>query len=332
MPAVPALRRAPLVLAVALVLTGCGGGDGSATAIKVGYAYGMDTGDIGDVLAFRELEGRGIASELRDLGGNSEAIIGLTRGDVQLAQVQTAQMLNAIAAGAPVRAVLGQNMISEIVLVGRAGIERVEDLAGKTIAAGSVGGTGDTMVSEALRAASLTRDDVKVVYIDESPTRASAFASGRADAVVLDYVDYELLRRREPAAYTVLDRAADRFPAVPTNSWVVTEEWAEENADLLREIVEGLVAGYERVYSDEGRADWLEEASTTFLAGEPDELIQGIYRFYRDLGQWPRASAFVTEGQHDEATKWWIRSGQTDEPVSFRDSWLVDYWRDADAG
>lgn len=208
----------------------------------------------------------------------------------------------------------------------------MEDLRGKTVAVGSIGGSGDTLLTAALDANGMTRGDVKTVYIDESPTRASAFAAGRADGVVLDYVDYRLLERRKPGEYAVLSRAQDVLPRVPQNAWVVRTDWAEEHPDLVRRIVEGLLAGYAGVYTDEGRRAWLAEAKSDLLDGEPDELAESIYEFYRSGAQWPRADEPVTAARHGEATRWWIRHGQTEKPVSFEDSWLIDYWRDADAG
>lgn len=323
-----------VALALALGLAGCGGGDepGAPDAITVGLAYGYDVGDIGDTLAFRELDRRGVASERRDLGGNSEAVAGLVRGDVRLAQVNLAPLQSAIAEGAELKAVLGQNMFSEIVVVGGPGTRSMEDLRGKRVAVGSVGGSGDTLLTAALDANGMTRDDVKPVHIDESPTRASAFAAGRVDAVVIDYVDFRLLEERKPGNYAILSRAQDVLPPVPQNAWVVSTDWAEEHPELVRSIVEGLLAGYADVYTGEGRRAWLAEAKSDLLDGEPDELAESVYDFYRDGGQWPLADEPVTEAQHDEATRWWIRHRQTEKPVSFEDSWLIDYWRDAAAG
>lgn len=327
-------RSAIVVLVVAwcALVVGCGADNEQPRTIMAGYAFGADVGDVGDVLAFRGLEDRGITVRSRDMGGTSEAIIGLTRGDVQLAQVTTAALQQAIAAGAPVKGVLGQNMVSEIVLVGGPGIETMDDLAGKTVSPSTPGGVGDTLITEALRAASMSRDDVNVVYIDESPTRAAAFAAGRIDAAALDYVDYELLRLRQPGSYTILDRAADRFPPVPALSWAVEAEWAEENAELLGDVVAGLVDGYEGVYTNEGREAWLAEARASFLGDEPDELAEAVYRFYRGLPLWPRASAAITEAHHAEATRWWLSTGQIEQPVTFEKSWLLDYWREAGEG
>lgn len=324
------MPRAVLIVAATVLLTvsACGG-ESTSKAIDVGYAYGMDVGDIGDVLALQALEEGGVASSPRDMGGNSQSVVALTRGDVQLAQVSTEELLSAIAAGAEVKAVLGQNMVSEIVLVGGPGIDRVQDLRGKTVAAGSPGGTGDNLLTAALEAAGMTRDDIDVVYVDESTTRAAAFAAGRSDALVFDYVDYELLRQREPGDYTLLDRAAARLPQVPALTWAVNTSWADKNEDLLREIVEGLLSGYEDVYTAEGGEAWVREAKADFLADEPDEVVEGIYDFYSELGMWPTRSSPVTEAKHDEAVRQWVESDQIAGPVAFDDAWLIDYWRDA---
>jgi len=322
-------RVSLVALAVAMMVAACGGNGEERRSLDIGYAFGADVGDVGDVLALRDVEKRGITVRTRDMGGPSEAVVGLTRGDVDIAQVPVAQLQDAISAGAPVKAVLGQNMTSEIVLVGGPGMTTMEDLAGKTVAASVAKGVGDSLITGALDAASMSRRDVKVVYVDESPSRAAAFAAGRVDAATLDYVDYELLRRREPGKYTILDTAAERLPKVPALVWVVDSGWAEGNDALLRDFVDGLVAGYERVYTAEGRKAWIEESKSSFLAGEPDEMIERLYRFYRELPLWPTRGNATTRAQHDEATRWWLDTGQIAEAVSFEDSWLPDYWAGA---
>jgi ABC-type nitrate/sulfonate/bicarbonate transport system substrate-binding protein len=323
------------VLAAALLAAaGCGGnGNSEVRSLDIGYAYGADVGDVGDVLALRELEREtGLSTDVRDLGGNEEAVVGLTRGDVELAQVGYRQFLDAVSAGAPIKAVLGQNMASETVLVGGPNVRSVRDLEGKQVSTGTVGGAGDSLITKALVAAGMSRDDSKVVYIDDSTSRAAALLTGRIAAAALDYADVELLRRREPGEYTVLDRAVDRSPNAPQLIWAVDSDWAQEHDDILREVVPALVRGYEDVYSGEGREAWLREAKESFLQGKDAAAAAPIYDFYREIGMWPKASTAVTKAQHDLAVEAWLADDEIEAAVAYEDSWLPDYWTEASEG
>jgi ABC-type nitrate/sulfonate/bicarbonate transport system substrate-binding protein len=330
------LRAVPRVLlvllaAVSVVVAACGEESAKTPeTLDVGYSFGADIGDVGDRLAFRQVQAdSGIEAQYRDMGGTSEAVVGLTRGDIQLAQIPYRQLLDAISAGAPVKAVLGSNMSPELVLVGGSDVTRLADLRGKKADTGFPGGGGDVLLDETLERAGLTRDNVHVSYIDESSTRAAALASHRIDAAVLDDSEYELLRHRDKRRYTVLARAVDAFPPIPQLVWAVDENWADEHDDVLRSVVDSLVTGYEDVYTAEGKQAWLAEAGRTLLRGKDAEVAAPIYDFYRSVDFWPTGMTQVTESQHDSAVEDWIAHEQIERPVWFQDAWLPDYWADA---
>ncbi len=320
-----------VVAGMALASAACGGSDkpAGARALDVGYAYGYDVGDVGDHLAFAKLEDEGITIRTRDMGGTSEAVVGLGRGDIDIAQVTYAQLLAAISAGAPIKAVLGQNMTSEIVLVGGPGVDSLGDLRGKRAAASTPGGVGDMTIRAALDKGGLSEDEVDVVYIDESTTRAPALAVGRIDAAALDYVDYELLRRRDDSEFTLLARADGLLPSIPLLVWAVDETWAQENDDLLRDTVAKLLDGYETVYSAEGRKAWLAEARRSFLHGKDVSAAPDLYEFYRAARLWPERSTLVTEEQHNSAVTALLAAGAVEQRVAFGDVWSPGYWADA---
>jgi ABC-type nitrate/sulfonate/bicarbonate transport system substrate-binding protein len=325
------VRQAVFVLLLfALTLAGCGGdGEGTPETLDVGYSFGADIGDVGDRVAFQQVQAdSGITAQYRDMGGTSEAVVGLTRGDIQLAQIPYRQLLDAISAGAPVKAVLGSNMSPELVLVGGADVTRLADLRGKKADTGFPGGGGDVLLDNTLERAGLTRDDVRVSYIDESSTRAAALASDRIDAAILDESEYELLRHRDKRRYTVLARAVDVFPRIPQLVWAVDESWADEHDDVLRSVVDSLVTGYEDVYTPEGKQAWLAEARRTLLQGKDAAVAAPIYDFYRSVRFWPTGTTQVTEAQHDPAVEDWIAHEQIERRVSFEDAWLPDYWAD----
>jgi ABC-type nitrate/sulfonate/bicarbonate transport system substrate-binding protein len=328
--------RALLVFVVVLAVlaaTGCGDKGEAQESIDVGYAFGADVGDVGDRLAFRELERRsGIRARFRDMGGTSEAVVGLTRDDVELAQIPYRQLLDAIASGAPVDAVLGSNMAAELVLVGGRGVSNAADLRGKRIAAAFPRGGGDILIGKVLEAAGLTRGDAHIVYIDESPSRAAALSAGRIDAAILDYVELEVLRGRDAGDFTLLDRAVDRFPRIPQLVWVVKKEWAEDHDGELRDIVAGLIAGYERVYTPTGRATWLSEAKRLYLKGKEARAAAPAYAFYRAARFWPTRGARVTAEQHDEAVREWVADDEIEQAVSYENTWDPSYWAELAGG
>src|SRR5919199_2142367 len=132
-------------------------------AIEVGSAFAHDTGAVADRIAFARLRrGDGIAVRVRDLGGVANAVVALVRGDVQLAAMPYSTAIRAVGERARLHVVLGQNMASELMLVGRAGIESVDDLGGRSVAYDGPGLDGDTLVLQALGHAGVPRASVRL--------------------------------------------------------------------------------------------------------------------------------------------------------------------------
>jgi NitT/TauT family transport system substrate-binding protein len=322
------------VVAALTVVAGCGGDEQpSQQTLDVGYSYGMDVGDVGDNLAFDRLEKEEkITVSTRDMGGAPQAVAGLTRGDIDIAQLQYTQLLDAVAAGAPIKAVLGQNMESEQIIVGGDGIDSVEDLRGSTVAVSGPDSLGYFILKRALTRAGLSLADVNVVSIDESTTRAPALADGRVDAAALDFADFERLRAHDEDRFTLLSRGSDVLPETPALVFAVDEEWAAKNSDLLAVTVRSLLDGYEDVYAHASRDRWISEARRLFLTGEDGDVAPGLYDFYRSIGLWPRRSTLPTEDMHDAAVRDMVATKQIEGAVSYVDAWFVDYWRDAAEG
>ena len=323
-----------VVAALSLASAACGGDEtASVETLDVGYSFGMDVGDVGDTFAFERLrEETGIAVKTRDMGGGPEAVVGLTRGDVQFAQLLYTQLLDAVASGAPIKAVLPQNVAAEVTLVGGEGVRSVEDLRGRTVAVSSPEALSAIALNGALDRAGVSREDVKVVYMDDSTTRAPALAAGRIDAASLDYGDFERLNGREPGRYRVIARGHDFLPKVPIIIWAVDEEWAAEHSDELQTIVGSLTESYERMYDETSRARWIAEARRLFLKSEDASVAPGLYDYYKDIGLWPKGSSVLTEAVHDTEVDVMLAEKLIQEKVGYGDAWLPDYWRDAADG
>lgn len=318
--------RLLIVLAVAVCVTvaGCGGDGGEPQTLTVGYAWGADVGDTGDRLAFKALErDAGLEIGVRDMGGEAAAIVGLTRGDVQLAQLGYPSTLDAVAAGAGVRALMASNMVPEFLFVGRPGIEEPAGLRGKRVAHSGPGTEGEALLDLTLRKGGLTRSDVKVSAIDDSVARAAALVGNRIDAAMLEVPDYERLRASDPG-YRILANMTEIQPPVPHNLWIVDKEWADQHPDDLERIVSGLLDGYAFVYSKDGKSAWTEEARRSFLKDEDPAVADNLYAYYKNVRYWPTHDRAVSEAEHDRAVRLWLDAKQIEKGVPYEAVWYDD--------
>jgi ABC-type nitrate/sulfonate/bicarbonate transport system substrate-binding protein len=332
---VPRPRPLALVLAAATVaLAGCGNGRHEARpsrpALEVGYAFGFDAGNVADRIAFDRLRQSGITIRTRTLGSVADTVVALVRGNVQLATVPYSTAIRAVDEGAHVRVVLGADMASDFVLVGRPGIESVEALRGRRVAYDTVGLDGETLVHEALARAGVPISDVKLSALGASSARAAELAAMKTDAAVLDEGDYLRLRARGDDL-TVLARLSDFRPRSAQTVWVVSQSYEQAHRALLRRVVDGLLAGYAFVYTSAGRRAWIETARRSVLRGREASIAPRLYALYRRTRAWPVRDAPVTPAQHARTVRFWIQSHELDEPVPYALVWDSSFWRRAAA-
>lgn len=174
--------------------------------------------------------------------------------------------------------------------------EDFASLAGKSI--GYASGTSSELILRwALEEAGLTMDDV-VAYEMDAAAITSAMTSGSLDACA----------NWSPATFTILDAMGDDAFVVADNvtfadrsasvaSWIVMNDWAEENHDLLvrftRALYKGmdyraanieetaqwvanqLGASYDTIYAQRGDAEWL--TSAQLIEQINDGTIEQLY-------------------------------------------------------
>ena len=330
----PPSRPLALALAAATVaLAGCGSGRhegrSSRPALEVGYAFRFDTGDVADRIAFERLRRRtGIRIRARELGGVGDTVVALVRGSVQLATVPYSTAIRAVDEGAHLRVVLGADMASDFVLVGRPGIDSVTALRGRRVAFDAVGLDGETLVHEALAQAGVPTSDVKLTALGDSSSRAAELMARKTDAAVLGEADYVRLRARGEGV-TLLARLSDFRPRSAQTVWVVSQSYERTHRPLLQRVVDGLLGGYAYVYTPAGRRDWIRLARRSALDRRDAAVAPRIYAIYRHTRFWPLRDAPVTPAQHARTVRFWLRADELERFVPFARVWDESYWRRA---
>jgi ABC-type nitrate/sulfonate/bicarbonate transport system substrate-binding protein len=295
--------------------------------MEVGYAFGADAGDVADRIAFARLRKRsGLEFHIRDLGGVANAVVALVRGDVQLATMPYSTAIRAADEGAHLRVVLGANMASEFMLVGRGDVDSVAELRGRRVAFDARGLDGETLVRQALEHGGVPASQVRLSALEGSTSRAAALSARRVDAAVLDEVDYERLRERGESLH-VLARLSDFRPRSAQTVWVVAQEYARTHRALLQRVVDGLLEGYAFAYTPAGRKAWLALARRSVLEGERPSVSARVYAFYRRVRFWPLREEPVTAEQHARTVRFWLAAHQLDKFVPYRRVWDPRFWR-----
>ena len=152
----------------------------------------------------------------------------------------TTPALAALIAGAPL--VFAQFLVYEprttaIIAGNGSGIDRVEDLVGKSVAVNR-SGLGEFLLVAALEKHGLDRAKVRFVYLNP-PDAGPALAAGKVDAWAMwsPAVD---IARLQYGAHDVFVEGRDLDFQIDYTSFLVTRGFANNNPDLIRAVMAGL--------------------------------------------------------------------------------------------
>jgi sulfonate transport system substrate-binding protein len=148
----------------------------------------------------------------------------------------TTPALAAIIAGSPL--VFTQFLIyrprtTAIIAKDGSGIDRVEDLIGKSVAVNR-SGLGEFLLVAALEKHGIDRSKVNVVYLNP-PDAAPALASGKVDAWSMWSPGVDIARY-EYKAHDVFLEERDLDFQIDFTTWLTSRKFASENADIVRAV------------------------------------------------------------------------------------------------
>ncbi|MFL9932090.1 NrtA/SsuA/CpmA family ABC transporter substrate-binding protein [Paraburkholderia sp. RL18-103-BIB-C] len=113
------------------------------------------------------------------------------------------------------------------------GIERVEDLVGKSVAVNR-SGLGEFLLVAALEKHNVDRNSVKLVYLNP-PDAAPAFGQGKVDAWSMWSPGVDIARANYKG-HDIFLEGRDLDFQIDFNSYVTTRKFAQDNPDLVRAV------------------------------------------------------------------------------------------------
>ncbi|MCP8939628.1 ABC transporter substrate-binding protein [Alsobacter sp. SYSU M60028] len=179
----------------------------------------------------------GVDVELVRVSATPSAIAALSAGQGDMANVAVDTTLQLIARGqVKGKAVLSPDRAIPFMIVSKAGIGSVKDLAGKTFGVSRLGSVDHLLSVAVLRALGADVDKIELVAIGDPAARALAAQAGRVDATSFSIgVWTDLRQKADTANLKVLVPQAEYFKAAPLISKVnlVTDEVAKSKAKAI---------------------------------------------------------------------------------------------------
>jgi ABC-type nitrate/sulfonate/bicarbonate transport system substrate-binding protein len=325
---------AAAVLGLAVAGPGCGddddGGGSEPRTLHVGLSFRPGVDDSADRVAFERLRSeKGIRARFTETGGPPNTAAALVRGDIDMGSTSPLSAIKAIKQGADLKIILGAAMAVDFSLVARGGIDAVSDLRGKRVTHGEPGGSTEVVTKVALKRAGIEEGDVKLSIVDDAQRRAAALAAGKVDAIALEFADIQLLKAKEPGLQTVAN-LHEIAPFLVADVFVVKGSFADENEDLVADVISGLLDGYEFVRSPAGRRAWLRQA-IEYAGEEEASVVDEVYDRQKQIGYWPRKDEPYPPERHGQSVRFWRDADLLVHDPPFETVWQTSFWREAAA-
>jgi NitT/TauT family transport system substrate-binding protein len=259
------LRRRAFVagVAVALTLTGCGGGDETAsstasagglekTTIKVGVLPIPDP--VALFIANKKgfFKEEGLTVEPVIITGGAAAIPQVENGSLDISQTNYVSTFSAVEAGKKLKLVADMYQAAEnnfnIMVPNDSPIKTVADLKGKTILVNNLRNIATLAVTTQLKVAGLTEKDVNFAE-KPFPEMGNAIKSGQADAGWITE-PFITATQSQLGFRKLADTMTGETENLPIAGWMATDEWVAKHPKTLAAFQRAISKAQEVASSD----------------------------------------------------------------------------------
>ena len=262
--------RIALTLALIAAAAGCkSSGRSGPVTIRAAFPTAPDVNDVPAVMALERLRQRGYDVRIIYFASPDLGVAALADGRADIGHGAIRGHWSAIAKGARMRTVMEQakNAWS---LVTHSAIRGCTDLDGKRLAVNSPGSLSNALLQDYLKE-SCPSARAKVLFISGSDNRSVAMQRGEADGALLELSDVmELERDAQGRNHTLVDFAKE-MPNLATGGVHVTDAFAKDHPDVVREYIETLLTVHREIKSKRGM---LASALGEILKMEPDRAAR----------------------------------------------------------
>ena len=187
----------------------------------------------------------GLAVDIIVTGSSAANAQQLTAGSVDIGEVSTTQVIEAVLGGAPIVSFINRTNNAPYIIVGKKGLSSISQLRGKTIIVGGPNDITLVFMNTVLAAYKMKPDDVTYTFAGGTAERFAALFSGTVDAAIL-LPPFSF--RAESAGYPVLDRVQKYFPTFPFDTFCVRTDFAKKSPDVVTAYAKSILRAVDWLY------------------------------------------------------------------------------------
>jgi NitT/TauT family transport system substrate-binding protein len=265
----------------------------------------------------------GIKPDIIVTGSSAACAQQLTAGSVDIAEVSTTQVIEAVLGGAPITAIINRSNNAPYAILGKKGLTSIGQLKGKTIIVGGPNDVTLVFMNTVLAAYRIKQDDVTYTFAGGTAERFAALLSGTVDAAIL-LPPFSF--RAEAAGFPVLDNVAKYFPVFPFDTFSARTDYAKKNPDILTAYTKSILQSVNWLYNGVNKvkaADILARNTNV-----PPEDATKTYDFFITQMKYYNRSGMMTNGDLAPVLSALLKTGQikppAPDPARFYDNTFVN--------
>jgi ABC-type nitrate/sulfonate/bicarbonate transport system substrate-binding protein len=251
----------------------------------------------------------GLKPDITVIGSSAACAQQLTAGSIDVGEVSTTQLIEAVLGGAPIVAILNRTNNAPYAIIAKKGIASIAQLKGKTIIVGGPNDITLVFMNTVLAAYKLTQDDVTYTFAGGTGERFAALMSGTVDAAIL-LPPFSF--RASDAGYPVLDNVENYYKAFPFDTFSVRTDWVKKNPDLAVSYVRSILQALAWLYDPANRAKAIAILADATNAS-PDDASK-TYDFFVTKMKFYNRTGVMTAAELDVVIDALIKTAQLKPP------------------
>lgn len=194
----------------------------------------------------------GIKDDIIYTGSSAAGAQQLAAGALDISEVSSTQIVEAIIGGAPFVEVVAHSEKAPYAVVGKKGLKSLADLKGKMIIVGGPNDITRVFMDKVLaQGGHLKPDDYTYTFAGATNARFAALVNGGVDAAIL-FPPFSF--RAASQGYPLLDDISKYFPTFLFDAFCVQPAWARAHGDLLVAFGKAYIQGVVWLYNPANKA------------------------------------------------------------------------------
>lgn len=209
----------------------------------------------------------GLKTDIIYTGSAAAGAQQLTAGSLDISEVSSTQLIEAVQGGAPITAVVEHSTKVPYSIVGAKGVTSLSQLKGKTIIVGGVNDITRVFTDKVFASAHLQSSDFTYTFAGATSARFAALLNGGVAAAIL-FPPFSF--RAAGMGYPVLADVPKYFPSFLFDTFAVRSDWAKSHGDLITAFAKAYLEGVRWLYDPANRKAAIALLSETTNTSESD--------------------------------------------------------------